>query len=239
MTQTLNVAKRELTCLFFSPIAYVVLGLFALTTSAIFIENFRPGQPATLQPTLELLIWLMSFLVPAISMRLVSEEFRSGTIEPLLTAPVTDTQVIVGKWLGAMGFFIVLLSPLLVLAVTLEITSAPDFGPMLTGLVGLVLVGGLYLAVGTFASVSTENQVIAFILAVSIICIFSVATYFLAQAAFMSAELRQAMYYLNVHQQFENFNRGRIDSSHLVFFVSGTALFLFFAIKLLESRRWR
>lgn len=239
MNQTLAIAKRELTSLFYSPIAYVVLGLFALGTTLIFFTSFGPGQPATLRPTLEGVIWLMIFLVPAISMRLVSEEFRSGTIEPMLTAPVSDTQVVMGKWMGAMGFFGALLSPLVVLVLVLELTASPDFGPILSGLLGLVLVGGLYLAIGTFASAATQNQIIAFILTVFMICIFTIAMYFLPQATFIGAGLRQAMFYLNVNMQFEDFNKGLIDTSNFIYFVSGIALFLFLAVKLLESRRWR
>ncbi len=239
MNQTMAIAKRELTSLFYSPIAYVVLGLFALGTTLIFFASFGPGQPATLRPTLEGVVWLMIFLVPAISMRLVSEELRSGTIEPLLTSPLSDTQVVMGKWLGAMGFFMALLSPLCVLVFVLELTAAPDFGPILSGLLGLVLVGGLYLAIGTFASAATQNQIIAFIFTVFLICLFTIAMYFLSQASFIGAGLRQAMFYLNVNMQFEDFNKGLIDTSNFIYFVSGIALFLFLAVKLLESRRWR
>ncbi len=239
MSQTLAIAKRELTSLFFSPIAYVVLGLFAFGTALIFFENFAPGYPTTLRPTLGGVIWLMIFLVPGISMRLISEELRSGTMEPLMTAPLTDTQVIVGKWLGAMGFFVVLLTPLAVLVVVLEATGSPDYGPVFTGLLGLVLVGGLYLAIGTLASVLTQNQIIAFMLTVSIICLLTIALFYLAQASFIDGALREAMYYLNVNLQYEDFSKGLIDTSNLVYFASGIALFLFLAIKLLESRRWR
>jgi len=239
MKQTLTISKRELTSLFFSPIAYVLLGLFALGTTMLFFASFGPGRPATLRHTLNGVVWLMIFLVPAISMRLISEEFRSGTIEPLLTAPVSDTQVILGKWLGAMGFYVALLSPLLVLVLVLEMTGSPDFGPILTGLVGLVLVGGLYLAIGTFASAATQDQIISFVLTFSIICVLTIVMYFLPQASFVSASWRQAMFYLNVNMQFEDFNKGLIDTSNFVYFASSTALFLFLAVKVLETRRWR
>ena len=239
MNQTLAIAKRELTSLFFSPIGYVVLGLFALGTTLIFFIGFTQGQPATLRPTLDGVVWLMIFLVPAVSMRLVSEELRSGTVEPLMTSPVTDTQVILGKWLGAMGFFCMLLMPLVVLVIVLEMASSPDYGPILTGLLGLVLVGGLYMAVGTFASAATQNQIIAFILAVFIICFFTIAMFFLPQASFISSDLRQAMFYINVNMQFDDFNKGLIDTSNFIYFASSIALFLFLAVKLLESRRWR
>jgi ABC-2 type transport system permease protein len=239
MNATLTIAKRELTSLFYSPIAYLVLGLFALGTSLIFFLYFYPGQPAALQPTLHGVIWLMIFLVPAISMRMLSEEYRSGTIESLMTAPVSDTHVVLGKWLGAMGFFLALLTPLFALAVVLALHSRPDFGPILTGLLGLLLVGGLYLAIGTFASAATENQIIAFLLTVFIICMFTIMLYFLPMAGFVGPDLRQALFYLNVNAQFEDFTKGLIDLTNFVYFFSGIALFLFLAVKVLESKRWR
>ncbi len=249
MNQTLTIAKRELTSLFFLPIAYVVLGIFAGGTALIFLKDFGPGEAATLRPTFKAVIWVMIFLVPAISMRLISEEFRSGSIEPLMTSPVTDAQVIVGKWLGAMGFFAVLLSPLVVLTAVLEATASPDYGPIFTGFLGLALVGGFYLAIGIFASAITQNQIIAFLLTVFIICVFTLVMYFLPQAAFLDTwaavtnkwgiDLRQVMFYVNVDLQYEDFSKGLIDISNLIFFASGIALFLFFAVKVLESRRWR
>ena len=239
MNQTLTIARRELLSFFYSPIAYVVMGLFGFGSVLIFFNSFGPSEPAELRPTLEGLIWLLIFLVPAISMRLLSEELRSGTIEPLMTAPVKDTAVIIGKWLGAMGFFAALLTPLLVLVVVLEIYADPDLGPITTGIVGMLLVGGLYLAIGTFASAATQNQVIAFLITIFIICLLTFLMYFLPRADFLSSGLKQTMHYLNVNQQFEDFSKGLIDTSNFVYFASGIVLFLFFAVKMLESRRWR
>src|SRR5437868_6668309 len=104
MSNTLTIARRELSSLFFSLIAYVVLGIFALGTTLLFLYSYGPGLPATIRTTLEGVVWLLIVLVPPISMRLISEEFRSGTIETLMTSPVRDGEVVVGKWLGAMGF---------------------------------------------------------------------------------------------------------------------------------------
>ena len=136
-------------------------------------------MPATLRGTFSGLIWLMIFLVPAISMRLVSEEYRNGTIETLMTTPITDTQVIIGKWLGAMGFLMALFVPLVFLAGVLEMTGSPDWGPIISGFVGLLLAGGLYLAIGTFASALTQNQIIAFLITVFVICLLTITLYFM------------------------------------------------------------
>jgi ABC-2 type transport system permease protein len=239
MTQTLTIARRELSSLFYSPIAYVVLGLFALGSTLIFMTGFYPGQSAELRSTFNGIVWLMIFLVPAISMRLISEELRAGTIEPLMTAPISDTQVIVGKWLGAMGFFAVLLVPLLVFAGVLEMFGRPDYGPIFTGLLGLLLVGGLYLAIGTFASAASQNQIIAFILSVFIISVLSIVLLLVSRASFVNADWQQALEHANVNHHFDDFNKGLIDLTNFVYFASGITLFLFLAVKLLESKRWR
>jgi len=272
MNQTLTIAKRELTSLFFSPIAYVVLGLFSFVSALLFLAAFQPGADASLRSVFGWIVWLMVFLVPAISMRLLSEELRSGTIELLMTTPVNDTQVIIGKWLGAMGFLLVLLAPLLVFAIILETYANPDWGPILTGIFGLLLVGGFYLAIGTFASAINQNQIIAFLITVFITGFMTIGLYLLPQANIeliwdwvqwviygltawpLTAEraaayeawltgvpqqLRSVMFFLNVDQHYGDFSRGIVDTSRIIYFASGISLFLFFAVKMLESKRWR
>lgn len=239
MHRTLAVARRELSSLFFSPIAYVVLGLFGCGSALIFFLNFAPGARAELRPTLDGVIWLMIFLVPAISMRLVSEELRSGTIEPLMTAPISDTEVIVGKWIGAMGFFAALLLPIIVLAIVLELKGNPEIGPIVTGVVGLLLVGGLYLAIGTFASTTTQNQIIAFLVAIFIICMLTFLMFFLPRWDFLGPGMKDAVNYMNVNHQFTDFSKGLIDTSNFIYFLSGITVFLFLSVIVLQSRRWR
>jgi ABC-2 type transport system permease protein len=235
----LTIAWREWRGLFYSPIAYVVLALFALGSSLIFFITFGPGQRAAMRSTYEGVVWLMVFLVPAISMRLLSEELRSGTIERLITSPITDMQVVLGKWLAGLAFFATLLLPLVAQIVVLEIFAEPDLGPIFTGLLGLLLVGGLYLAIGVFGSAASENQIIAFLITVLIICGLTFLLYFLPEASFVPPAARSAMIYANLNWQFADFNKGLIDLRNFVYFSSTTALFLFMAIKLLESRRWR
>ena len=240
MTQTLNIARRELSSQFFSPIAYAVLGIFALGTSLIFVIGYLgPGQPAALRGTFEWVVWLMIFLVPAISMRLISEELRSGTVELLMTAPITDADVVVGKWLGALGFFSTLLLPLLALAVVLEFNASPDWGPIVSGLIGLVLVAGLYLAIGTFASALTENQIIAFFVSVFVILPITLVPIFVPRWTHLPPAVSKTILYLQINAQYEPFGKGLLALPNVIYFVSGIALFLFLAVKTLESRRWR
>jgi gliding motility-associated transport system permease protein len=236
-----TIAKRELTSLFFSPVAYVVLGLFGFGTALLFLAGFAPGVPAEMRNLQWSVLWLMVPLVPAISMRLISEEYRSGTIEPLMTLPISDTQVILGKWLGAMGFLVTLMIPIAVLIAVLGFNSDPDFGPILVGMLGLLLVGGLYLAIGTFASATTQSQIIAFLVTTAMVLAFSPLAVMLARAGWVSDRpwIKHTLFYINVFGQFEDFSKGIIDLGRVVFFVSGTGLFLFFATITLQSRRWR
>lgn len=238
MTNTLTIARREMNAFFFSPIAYVVMCVFVLLAGLMFLlTSFAPGEPATLRMLFFWLVWILIAIVPAISMRLLSEELRSGTIETLMTSPVTDLQVVVGKWLGGLGFFAVLLAPTLLYVILLAIWADPDYGPIFTGYLGLLLVGGLYMAIGTFASVMTRNQIIAFLLTVFIILMLTFVTYFLPQL--LPPGWAEAMYYLNVNEQYDDFAKGLIDSSNFAYFLSGIALFLTLAVKAIESRKWR
>ncbi len=240
MNRTLTIAQRELMSIFSSPIAYVTLGLFAIGATLIFFISFSPGQQATMRPTFQWIVWLLIFLAPALSMRLISEEFRTGTIEPLLTAPLGEMHIVLGKFLGAFGFYcILLLAPMVILIGVLEFASNPEYGPIITGFFGLLLVGGLYLAIGIFASAATKDQIISFLLTVFIICLFTVALQFLAMADFVSNDMSRALRYVNISTQYEEFGKGVLTLSNLLYFVTGIGLFLFMAVKVLESRRWR
>ena len=239
MNHVITIAKREITSLFFSPIAYVVIALFALGTSLLFFNSFEPSAPASLQRTFEGIVWLMILLLPGISMRLISDEFHSGTIELLMTSPLTDTQLIMGKWLGAMGFFVILMVPTLALVGVLESFGSPDYGPLVTGYIGLLLVGGFYLAIGTFASTISENQIISYMLTVFTICLFTFVIFLLSRAAFIPPAIQQAMQFMFVNGHFQDFGKGILDLSRIIYFISGSAFFLFLAVKLVESKRWR
>jgi ABC-2 type transport system permease protein len=156
-----------------------------------------------------------------------------------MTAPVSDAQVILGKWLGAMGLLIAMLLPVVIHAGVLSRFSRPDMGPIFTGLLGLALVGALYLAIGVFVSAMTQHQVIAYIITVLITGLLSMGASMLRSAQWLNNPSRRVIEYLSVDTQFEDFSRGVIDLRNFAYFFSGIALFLFLAVKLLESKRWR
>lgn len=238
MRKTLILARREIAGYFCSPIGYVIGALFLLTSGAWFFHAiFRPGQPATLRPLFEAMAYIMVFATPLLTMRLISEEFRSGTFETLVTAPVTDTQVILGKFLGVLIFYMMMLACTGLYMWLIAIYGRPDPGVAVMGYCGMMLLGAAYLAVGLFASTLTSHQALAAIASISILSVFAILMQLLTLHAPAPWSLLAAR--LNAMTYFKDFARGMFDSRGAVFFLSSTALFLFLSVKMLESRRWK
>lgn len=234
---TIYIAKREFDSFFLSPIAYVVAFLFLLLTGVLFNLNFQQGAPAEMRTLFVALTFVLIPVGPAISMRLLAEELKSGTLETLMTSPVTDIEVVVGKWLGGLGFLIALLIPTLIYVLILEVHGNPEYGPILTGYLGVICVGAMYVAIGLFASSLTRNQIIAFISAMFIILLFAVIAH--VAPPYLPTNWQQLIWYISVPQRLIDFSKGILDFKDFVYFISGTALFLTFAVKALETRRWR
>lgn len=230
--------KRELASFFYSPIAYVVAAVF-LAVSGIFFagEIFVPGREAQMRDLFDRQGFILIFILPMLTMRILSEEFKAGTIESLMTAPVRDFEVILGKFFGTWLFYAAMLVPTLIYAFMIMGYGHADKGPILTGYLGLLLLGGLYIAVGTLTSCLTKNQVISAVLAFLVLIIF---TFLLLGIASRATGIWQTILRaFNVYEKFTDFSRGLLDLKHIVFFVSVTVGTLFVAIKALESRRWR
>jgi len=247
MRKVLAIVRRELIAYFSSPLAYMVLTAFLLMQGYIFylIVSFlnQPGTQAMTPLRLffggTIFFWLfLLFVVPVITMRLIAEERRSGTIEPLLTAPITEGQVIAGKFLAALGFYVVLWLPTVVYVLILKSHSAIDLGPVAAGYLGILLLGVLFLGVGTFASTLTNNQLIAAILAfAAMIALFSVGL--LEQLVVSSSFFKNALSYMNLWTQMDDFARGIVDTRHVVYQLSVGLLFLFLAARSLELKKGR
>jgi len=238
MSAALAIAQRELASFFRLPIGWVVIALYLVLTGLVFgMWTLRPGEPASMQTLFQLSGWLMIFVAPAISMRLVSEELRTGTIEPLMTAPVSDWQIVIGKYLGGVGFLLTMLAPTLLFVVILEVFSSPDYGPIVAGYAGLLALGMLYLAVGLLVSTLTSNQVVAFLGTLFFLLFMRIAT--TQGAAFLGPPLDRPLYALSVDLRMTDFARGVIDTGHLVFFLATSVWFTALAVVALESRRWR
>ena len=234
------IARRELGSYFYSPVAYVAMFLFLMAAGYLFWRDFVPGQPAGMRTIFDWMVWLLVFIVPVLSMGLLSQEWSTGTIESLMTAPIGETDVVVGKFLGALGFFVFLMLPTLLYVVLLKIYSTVDVGPIFSGYLGILLVGALFVAVGLFCSSLTRSQVVAAVLAVAILFLITIVPWaaMRAEGSTLGAAWRKVADQ-GVYNRYADFSRGVIDTSHVVFFLAVTTVFLFLTIKVLESRRWK
>ncbi|MBN1941928.1 MAG: ABC transporter permease subunit [Phycisphaerae bacterium] len=249
MGKTLSIARRELAGYFYSPLAYGIGALFLCVCGFKFASPpgfwagsrewfiLVPYQQASLRTLFEMMGAAMVVAAPLLTMRLVSEELRGGTIETLLTAPVTDAQVILGKFLGVLGFYLALLGGTLIFLVLMFVFATPDAGVVVMGYLGMILLGAAFLAVGLFASTLTRHQLLAAAAAIVILSFFTLlmgpAAAHLPEPWNQTAARLNALYYL------KGFARGLFDSRGVVFFLALTGGFLFLSVKTLESRRWR
>lgn len=230
--------KKELMGYFNSPIAYIFIGVFLVVGNWLFFNYFFLANQASMRQFFSLLPWMFLFLAPAITMRLWSEEKKSGTIELLLTLPMTEWQVVLSKFLGALVFLFITL----MLSITLPITVASignlDMGPVVGGYLGAILLGGSYLALGLFISSLTKNQIIAFVLAlVSSFLLFVIgADFVLESAPFFLAPI---MKFLGLGSHFYNISKGVIDSKDIIYYASFIFLFLWLNVRVIEKKGWK
>lgn len=236
MRNTLAIAERELRSYFVSPIAYVIIALFLLVSGYLFSVILLNTNEATLRYLVSNLSVIWLFITPALTMRLLAEEARTGTVELLLTNPVRDVEVVIGKYLGALGLLLVMLAFTLYYPALLLIFGNPDRGPMIAGYVGVVLQAAAFLAVGLMASSFTQNQIVAAVLTFAILLLLWLSE---AVASFIGRPAGDVMRYLSVTSHSQDFARGVIDSTHVVYFLSVVAAALFITFLSLQARRWR
>lgn len=246
MNKSLVLARRELASYFVSPMAYIVGALYLLVAGTLFFWDFPffnlravfvPGNEASLRQLFDNLAYIMVFVVPLLTMRLMSDEYRSGSIETLVTAPITDAQIILGKFLGVLGFYVVLLALTVVFLGLMIVYGQPDAGVALTGYLGMLLLGSAFAAVGLFTSTISAHQIVAALLGIAILGVMAFAMQ--VMVVYSPAPWNTIASKLNAMTYFKDFSRGIFDTRGLVFFLSVTVMFLFFSIKSLESRRWR
>ena len=233
------VAWKEIQVYFSSPTAYIVGLIFLGLTGFFFVRPLSdPFPPASISSFLQGCTIILILLAPALTMRLVAEEQKLGTIELLLTAPVRDWEVVLGKYVASLAFLMAMVAltvyyPILLFAVG---KGHPDLGPVLSGYLGLVLYGAAALSVGLLASTLTSNQIVAAVVAMGILLIL----YFLSFASDqVSGTLSTILNEVGMKSHFDDFDRGVIDTKHIVYYVSLTAIFIFLTIRALELRRWR
>lgn len=217
MRQVVHILNKELKDYFISPIAYIVISIFLLVTGWFFFTTFFLYNQADLRNFFSLLPIIFSFVIPAITMRLFSEELNIGSYEILLTLPVTFTDIILGKFLAGVVFVSVALIPTLSYPIFIAFLGQLDWGPVLGGYIGAVLLGATFTAVGLFASSLTRNQIIAFIVGM-MICFF--LTLVDKMLFFFPESLLGIIGYLGADFHFKNIAKGIIDSRDIIYFLS-------------------
>jgi len=247
------IAQREVNAYFASPIAYVLIGFFALLFGwffyvplAFFIQQssqmgMNPTQALNINqmlvgPTLMNTTVIMLFLFPLITMRTYAEEKRSGTIELLLTSPVTDVEIIIGKFLGAMLLYAAMLAVTLLHMAILFIFGDPEWKPIATGYLGLLLMGGCFLSLGLFISSLTKNQIVAAMATFSVFLMLWVINWI---STFVGPTTQTVLQYLSLTEHFDDFAKGVIDTKHVIYYLSFMAFGLFLTAKSVDSERWR
>ncbi len=230
--------KRELAAYFSSAVAYVAITVFLVVVGVKFfiIDGFFKTGEASLRSFFELVPLFFVFYLPAITMRSIAEEKRQGTFELLATLPISDSEIVLGKYLGAVGFLAVTLAVTLVYPLGLALLGDPDWGAILGGYIGLLFLGAALLAAGIMASTWTQSQIVSYILGTLIGAIF----FFTERLVRLFWETaRDAVAYVSFDSHYSNFVRGVLDTRDILFFVAITALFLVVATFSLNSRRWK
>ncbi len=238
MSRATVIARRELSSYFYSPIAYVALFLFLCVAGFLFRKDFQPGQPVVMRSIFEWMVWLLVGILPVLCMGLLAQEWATGTIETMMTAPVEEHEVVLGKFLGSFSFFLILLAPTLLYLAMLALHGRPDYGPIASGYLGLVLVGALFISICLFCSALTRMQLVAAISAWAILLMISLVPWIASGQATLSGFWRKVADQ-GVMARYTDFSKGVIDTGNLVYFLAATGVFLFLTVKVLESRRWK
>ncbi len=237
MNYTAILANKELKGYFNSPAAYIVLVIFLLLSGWFFASPLFINNTAELRSLFGIIPIVYLFFVPAVTMSLISRETSSGTLEILSTFPIKESQIIMGKFWASVGLICIGLAFTLIHLITIMILGSNiDYGPIFCGYLGLILMGAFYSAIGIFSSTITSNQIVSFIISFFIIFFLFIIQFSLF---FIPPFLTEFFQYISTGYHFDNISRGVIDTRNLIYFLSGTALFIKFSISVLEAKKWK
>jgi len=254
MGNIIAIAHKELKSYFSSPIAYIVIGLWAFLYGWFFInilaffvrQSMQMGQfggqqamnvnQQLIRPLLQNVTILDLFLLPMVTMRTYAEEKRSGTIELLLTSPVSDFEIIMGKFLGAMALYTVMLAVTLLHIALLFKFGTPEWKPIVTAYIGLLLLGGCFIALGLLISSLTKNQIVAGMVTFAVFLMLWIITWI---GSFSGPTVDKLTQYLSIIDRLDDFNKGVLDTSHLIYYLSFIGFGLFLTAKSVDTERWR
>jgi len=256
MTNILAIAQKELKAYFSSPIAYVVIGFWSLLYGYFFVailqffvsQSMRMNQfgmqgpqsmnvnQQLIRPLLQNVNILVLFLMPMVTMRTYAEEKRSGTIELLLTSPVSDFQIIIGKFLGAMALYACMLAVTLIHIGLLFVYGHPEWKPIVTTYIGLLLFGGCFVSLGLFISSLTKNQIVAGMVTFAVFLLLWIITWI---GSFSGPTVDKITQYISILDHLDDFGKGVLDTTHLIYYLSFITFGLFLTAKSVDSERWR
>ena len=254
MRNVLAIAQKELKAYFASPMAYIVIGLFVLLYGWFYVAILRYfidmsmrasqlGGPQSMnvnqvliRQLLQNVTILVLFVMPMVTARIYAEEKRSGTIELLLTSPLTDLQIILGKFLGALALYGVMLLVTTIHLGLLFLYGNPEWKPILTSYLGLLLMGGSFISLGLFISSLSKNQVVAGTMTFAVFLLLWVITW-IGETGGPTG--RTVTEYLSIVNHFDDFAKGVIDTTHIIYYMSFITFSLFLTLKSVDSERWR
>ena len=229
-----RIFNREFKVYFISPIAYIVISIFLVVTGWFFFSTFFLYNQAELRQFFALLPITFSFIIPAVTMRLFSEELNTGSYEVLLTLPVTTRELIAGKFMAALTFLIIMMVPTLFYAISIAFIGDLDPGPVIGGYIGSILLGGMFIGIGIFATSLTKNQIIAFITA-TVICF--ALTLIDSLLFFLPESMLNLFQELGAGYHFRNIAKGVIDSRDIIYFLSITFVALYASYLVMQEKK--
>jgi ABC-2 type transport system permease protein len=254
MGNIIAIAQKELKSYFSSPIAYIVIGLWALLYGYFFVailgffvrqsmQMMQMQGPQAMnvnqqliRPLLQNVTILILFLMPMVTMRTYAEEKRSGTIELLLTSPVTDFQIIMGKFLGAVALYVIMLAVTLLHLGLLFVYGNPEWKPIFTAYVGLLLLGSCFISLGLLISSLTKNQIVAGMVTFAVFLMLWVITWI---GSFSGPTVDKLAQYLSIIDHYDDFGKGVLDTTHVIYYLSFITFGLFLTAKSVDTERWR
>ncbi|KMQ50490.1 gliding motility-associated ABC transporter permease protein GldF [Chitinispirillum alkaliphilum] len=237
MNTVLAIFKKEFVSFFISPIAYVFITVYLVVTNFMFFQSFFLINQVEMRAYFQLLPWVFLFFIPAITMRTWAEEKKGKTLELLLTWPVSDLQVVMGKFLATFAFLLTVILMSITIPITLNIIGSPDPGPIWGGYIGAILMGAAYLSIGLWISSLTENQINAFILSLVVIfALMMIGDPFVTMQ--MPSFIVPILSHLGLSNHFESLGRGVVDSRNIIYYLSVIGFFLFLNVQSLSSRKY-
>jgi ABC-2 type transport system permease protein len=245
MSRVLTIAKREVDSLFVSPVAYLVLCFFLFWMSLVFWFFYQSGSLLEIRTLMDWSRFGLFFAVPLITMGIFADEYRSGRIEMLRTSPITEFDLLFGKYIGAMAFYLFLVASTLIYPIIFRFYGRMDLGQIISSYIGMFFLGLMFVAVGLFFSACTREQIIAALAGMITLGALTILSFFSSKLPIQlgtgrfAFPLRAVGEYMAVGTHVANFTKGSIELSSIIYFTGIAGFFLLLTYLLLESRKWR